>query len=303
MDKLTAMRVFQKVASTLSFTAAGDLLGLVPSSVSRHIDSLEQELGVKLLSRSTRKLSLTEAGLLYQNQLEGLLAELDALHECIAGYGGAPRGRLRVSSPRVFGKRVLMPHMRAFMARYPELQVELSITDQYIDLIESDTDLAIRIGALGDSGLICRALGAYQRVLCASPDYLAQRGSPASPSELAEHACLLYRQAGERVAWNFHGDESQQVEAIEPPATFYSNDSEALWLAALDGMGIALLPGWLVKDDLAAGRLCQVLPGFSHATNLRRNGIHLVYPYNRRQSAKVHAFIDYFLPIVSEGLV
>jgi DNA-binding transcriptional LysR family regulator len=203
----------------------------------------------------------------------------------------------------VFGKRVLMPHMHDFVERYPELQVELSITDEYIDLIESDTDLAIRIGAPGESTLISRPLGAYRRVLCASPAYLEAHGTPQAPDELLRHACLVYRQAGERVAWEFLCADTQQRRSIEPPAVFYSNDAEALWLAARQGMGIALLPGWLLKDDLASGRLCQVLDVFSHATNLARNGIHLVYPFNRKQSVKVHAFIDHFLPVITAHLV
>lgn len=300
MDQLAAMRVFQKVAATLSFTQTGERLGLAPSSISRHIDLLEQQLGVKLLSRSTRKLTLTEAGRLYQRELELLLGELDGLHEQIAGYGAAPRGRLRISSPRMFGKRLLMPHLGGFMHRYPELQVELSIADEYVDLIASDTDLAIRVGTLGNSTLISRSLGAYRRVLCAHPNYLAARGTPERPEQLAEHACLLYRQAGERVAWEF--SPVGRAVPVFPTASFYSNDTEVLWQAAQQGLGIAQLPYWLVKQELEQGSLCQVLPDWPMRANLERHAIHLVYPFNRKQSAKVQAFIDYFWPIINECL-
>lgn len=293
MDLLAGMRVFQKVASVLSFTEAGELLGLAPSSVSRQVDALEEYLGVKLLTRSTRRVSLTEPGENYKRQVDALLAEVDAVHQNIAAYADEPRGRLKVSSPRVFGKRVLTPIVQDFLRAHPKVNFELSLTDDYVDLVETDTDLAIRIGALGDSSLVSRPLGAYRRVLCCTPAYLARARAPKVPEDLLLHNCLRYRRSGERVAWTFMRDRDGEAIEILPQGDLVANDIEVLHAAALAGTGIALLPYWLVHEHLARGELEQVLPDHPLASSLQAAGIHFVYTINRRQSRKVHAFMDY----------
>lgn len=302
MDMLAAMRVFQKVASTLSFTEAGDLLGLAPSSVSRQVDGLEEALGVKLLNRTTRRLVLTEAGESYKPQVDGILAELDAMHEGVAAFGDEPRGRLKVSTPRVFGKRLITPLIPEFLAVHPKVAIELSMTDDYVDLAETDTDLVIRIGALGDSSLVSRPLGRYRRILVSAPSYLRARPAPSTPIELAEHNCMRYRRAGERVIWNFVGPDGEGGLVHVPQGNFVANDVEALLLATESGLGIAMLPYWLVRDRLESGALVQVLTDYPFASNAQESGIHFVYAINRRQSRKVHAFMDHVSARVSKLL-
>ena len=293
MDMLAAMRIFQKVAATLSFTDAGDLLGLAPSSVSRQIDLLEAHLGVRLLTRSTRKLALTEAGESYSERLDDLLADVDAVHTSIAAYGSEPQGRLRISSPRVFGRRVLAPLLPGFLRAYPRIQVELSLTDDYVHLIETDTDLAVRIGALQDSGLISRSLGRYRRVLCCHPSYLERRAAPQTPGDLAQHNCLRYRRAGERVVWQFSGQDGSS--SVEPRGDLIANDIEVLYDATLSGLGIGLLPLWLVRDNIERGELVQLLSACQPKSNQQGAGIHFVYTLNRRQSRKIHVFMDHVM--------
>jgi DNA-binding transcriptional LysR family regulator len=293
MDLLAGMRVFQKVASVLSFTEAAELLGLAPSSVSRQVDALEEHLGVKLLTRTTRRLALTEPGESYKRQVDALLAEVEAVHQDIAAHAEEPRGRLKVSSPRVFGKRVLTPIVPDFLRAYPQVVFELSLTDDYVDLVETDTDVAIRIGALGDSSLVSRPLGAYRRVLCCTPDYLARHGEPRAPGDLLQHNCLRYRRSGERVAWRFRRSADDEPLEVLPQGNLLANDVEVLHAAALAGGGIGMLPHWLVHDSLARGELVQLLPDWPVASSLQAAGIHFVYTLNRRQSRKVHAFMEH----------
>jgi len=299
MDMLAAMRVFQKVASTLSFTEAGDLLGLAPSSVSRQVDGLEDELGVKLLTRTTRRLGLTEAGEAYKTQVDGLLAELDAVHENIAAFGDELRGRLKVSAPRVFGKRLITPLVPAFLAAHPKVTLELSLTDDYVDLVETDTDVVVRIGELGDSSFVSRPLGRYRRVVVCTPAYLRNRPPPRTPSDLAAHNCLRYRRSGERVTWAFSRPDSEGTVEYLPQGDFVANDVEALLLAVEAGLGIAMLPYWLVRDRIETGALEQLLEDHPLASTLQAAGIHFVYALNRRQSRKVHAFMDHVSSCVS----
>ena len=290
---LAGMRVFQKVASTLSLTETGELLGLAPSSVSRQVDALEEQLGVKLLTRTTRKLSLTEAGAAYKAQVDRLLAELDAVNENIAAFGNEPQGRLKVSSPRVFGKRLLTPLIPDFLKAYPKVTLELSLTDDYVDLVETDTDVVIRIGALGDSSLVSRALGRYRRVLVCTPAYLHGREQPKYPADLERHNCMRYRRSGERVVWQFVRPDTEETIEHAPHGDLAANDVEVLLGAAESGLGIAMLPYWLVRDRIAAGELVQLLADYPIASTLQAAGINFVYSLNRRQSRKVHAFMDH----------
>ena len=295
MDMLFAMRVFQRVATTYSFTGAGDLLGMATSSVSRQVDALEEMLGVKLLTRTTRRLSLTEAGQTYKEQVDALLANLDDMHESIAAFGDEPQGRLKVSAPRVFGKRLLTPALTGFLKAHPKINFELSLTDDYVDLVETDTDLAIRIGSLGDSSLVSRPLGRYRRVLCCHPSYLAGREAPHAPADLARHNCLRYRRSGERVVWTFSQPDESETFDFAPQGDLVANDVEVLLACASAGLGIAMLPHWLVRDAFAQGELVHLLPGYPIASSLQEAGIHFVYAINRRQSRKVHAYMEYVL--------
>lgn len=293
MDMLMAMRVFQRVATTLSFTEAGDRLGMAASSVSRQVDALESYLGVKLLTRTTRRLSLTEPGAAYKEKADELLAELDGMHEYIAAFGDGPRGHLKVSAPRVFGKRLLTPLVADFLKQYPKLTLELSLTDDYVDLVETDTDLAIRIGKLGESSLVGRPLGRYRRVLVCHPAYLANRQAPAVPAELATCNCLRYRRSGEQVVWPFTAPAEIGILEWVPKGDLIANDVEVLLGACQSALGIAMLPYWLVAEEIERGELVEVLSDYPVTSSLQSTGIHFVYAINRRQSRKVHAFMDF----------
>lgn len=295
MDMLAAMRVFQKVAAALSFTEAGDLLGLSPSSVSRHIDSLEAYLGVKLLTRTTRRLALTEIGMSYKSRVDVLLADLDEMNESVAASSDELQGKLKVSSPRVFGRRVLTPLVPDFLKVCPKVTLELSMTDDYVDLIETDTDVAIRIGMLEDSSLLTRPLGQYRRVLVCHRDYLTGRAPLQHPTDLAHFNCLRYRRQGERVVWRFSGQDGGATVEVTPTGDFLSNEVEALLTATLAGAGISVLPYWLVRDSLDAGSLIQLLPDFPLIGSLHATGIHFVYPLSRRQSKKVQSFVQHVI--------
>ncbi|VVE88619.1 LysR family transcriptional regulator [Pandoraea bronchicola] len=303
MDMLSAMRIFQRVASTLSFTDAGDSLGLSASSVSRQMDALENQLGVKLLTRTTRKLSLTEAGATYKENLDTILAELDGIHESISSFSDEAQGRLKVSSPRMFGKRLVTPLIHDFLRAHPKVTLELAITDDYVDLVETDTDIVIRIGELGDSSLVSRPLGRYRRVLCCHPSYLVDREAPRVPADLAHFNCLRYRKSGERVIWKFSCPGTDVVAEITPQGNLIANDVEAIYAAALDGTGIGLLPYWLAREALLKGDLIELMPDHPLQSSLQATGIHFVYNVNRRQSRKVHAFMDFIIPRIAPLLV
>ncbi|CAJ0707957.1 LysR family transcriptional regulator [Ralstonia mannitolilytica] len=303
MDMLGAMRLFQKVASTLSFTEAGDLVGLAPSSVSRQIDFLEQHLGVKLLTRTTRRLSLTEAGAAYKAHLDRLLSEIDSVNENISAFSDEPRGRLKVSSPRVFGRKLLAPLLTGFLKTYPQVTLDLTLTDDYVDLIETDTDVVIRIGELGDSSLISRPLGRYRRILVCAPSYLEGRAIPQTPGDLDLHNCLRYRRSGERVVWHFRHRESEGETEYFPDGDLVSNDMDVLLSATQSGIGISLLPFWLVRDQIKEGTLIQIMEDYPLASALQPVGIHFVYLLNRRQSRKVHAFMDFIGRMIGPILI
>lgn len=300
---LGAMRLFQKVASTLSFTEAGDLVGLAPSSVSRQIDFLEQHLGVKLLTRTTRRLSLTEAGAAYKAHLDRLLSEIDSVNENISAFSDEPRGRLKVSSPRVFGRKLLAPLLTGFLKTYPQVTLDLTLTDDYVDLIETDTDVVIRIGELGDSSLISRPLGCYRRILVCAPSYLEGRAIPQTPGDLDLHNCLRYRRSGERVVWHFRHRESEGETEYFPDGDLVSNDMDVLLSATQSGIGISLLPFWLVRDQIKEGTLIQIMEDYPLASALQPVGIHFVYLVNRRQSRKVHAFMDFIGRMIGPILI
>lgn len=288
------MRVFQKVAATLSFTEAGHWLGLAPSSVSRQIDGLEQQLGAKLLSRNTRKLALTEAGALYLQQVNAILQHVQSAQEAVSAYHQTPQGPLKLSAPPTLGHKVVTPMLMEFLERYPLVQAELSVSNEYVDLQDTDTDIAIRVGHSGESTLISRKLGLYRRVLCCSPAYLARRPPLQRPEHLTEHNCLTYRYVGGKANWEFADPKADRTIQIVPFGTLASNDSEVLHLACLSGVGVARLPYWLVRDDLEAGRLLSLLDDFPMINvQAADTYVHLVYLPSRRASAKVQAFVEF----------
>lgn len=258
------LALFVDVVDQQSFSAAARRLGVAASSVTRRIDRLETQLGIRLLHRTTHALRPTEAGQLLYGRATRMLAELRGLQEDLHSQHDEPSGLLRVDCPAPFGRRHLMAALAAFMQRHPALLVDLVLTDSMVDLqgarLGSDVDLAVRIGPLEDTRFVATVLAPQRRVLCASAAYLARRGEPGSPEALAGHDCLAWHGAPPPGAWRF--GERRHVPA-QP--RFRSNHSEALLEAAIGGLGLAHLPTWLAGDALRDGRLRAVLPQFAAA--------------------------------------
>ncbi len=293
MNSLNAIRLFAQAAEAGSFSEAGRRLGMAPSSVSRQVAALEDSVGAQLMHRTTRKLTLTEAGRLYFERVSRILAELDEASAAVSHLEAAPRGMLHVNAPPAFGVRHIAPAMPDFLARFPEVRIELTLTDSFVNLLEVGADLAIRVGELEDSSLIARRLAPNRRILCASPDYLARAGTPECPQDLAAHNCLVYTRHHGDVNWNLGGPDG--LEEVRVSGNLRTNDAEAVHAAALGGLGIALLPSWVVGAEVQSGRLVAVLPRYRAAPGALDTGIHALYPANRHLSIKVRAFIDFLV--------
>jgi DNA-binding transcriptional LysR family regulator len=291
MDTLAGMRLFNRVVEDGSFTAAGHKLGLAPSSVSRQVSALEKELGARLLNRTTRKVSLTEAGTLYFERTRRILTEIDETNDAVGAMQAAPRGTLKLNVPVVFGRRYIVPNMPEFLTKYPDVSVELNVTDHYVDLIEEGADLAIRIGGTTQLSFVARKLATMHRVLCASPAYLEAHGEPAHPEDLATHNCLRYRHIPGEIVWRFA--DADRTYEIQVDGNFAANNAGSIASAAIAGMGLALLPVWMVGREIHRGQLREVLPEYSAEIADFANEVFAVYPHARHLSAKVRAYIDF----------
>jgi DNA-binding transcriptional LysR family regulator len=281
--------VFFNVVEANGFSAAARRLQTTPASVSRRVKALEQRLGVRLLQRTTRKLSLTEAGEQYFREGRTLLHELDNLEQTLSASAREPRGELRIVAPMSFGQRRLAPLVARFAALHDKLRVTLLLEDRETDLFDEAVDVAIRIGYPTDSSLVARAIGPVPRFACASPGYLERRGSPASPVDLLHHDCLHYNLIPEREEWTFLGDEGEQTVAIT--GSFCSNNGDVLAEAAMQGLGITLLPDFIVESALADGRLVRVLQDYERSPLT----LFALYPSRRHVPAKMRSFLDYLL--------
>ncbi len=294
MDNLKTMRLFLTVLQTGSMSGAGRQAGLSPASVSRHITALEDDLGVRLLNRTSRRLSLTDAGQVYLERAEGLLQDMDEMRDAVTQLAARPRGSLRIQSRISLGTQHVAPLIPAFLAQYPDLKIDLWLTESDLDLTEHGIDLAIRTGAPADSTLIGRRLASSPRVVCASPEYWAQHGRPVTPEAITSHNCLTYRfELGTAPAlWQFRSAEEPSIN-LHVTGNFQTNNGDALRLAALSGLGVALLPAWSVKEHLTAGTLEPVLLDFEATVSDLDFGIYALYLSRRNLSVKTRLFIDY----------
>lgn len=288
MDRLDGMAAFVRVAELGSFSAAAAVLGLSKSAVSKQVGALEARLGVRLLNRTTRRLALTEAGEGFRESCARLLQEIEEA-ELLAGQAGSlPRGRLRVTAPMTFGVLSLAPLIPAFLARYPQVELDLSLDDRIVDLLADGLDLAVRVGALRDSGLIARRLATARQLCAASPAYLAARGGgPSHPDELAGHDCLRYTLRRNPDRWDFaRGPESATVRVRGPLA---ANNGDLLRAAALRGVGVVCLPDFIVGADVERGRLARLLTDWDSP----EIPVHAVWPPQPHAAAKLRAFVDF----------
>lgn len=288
MDRLATMEAFVRVAETRSFSEAARRLRTSKSLVSRQVAALEAELGVRLFNRTTRSLTLTEEGRGYQTQVVRILGEIEAANASVNMLQVVPRGRLRMNAPMSFGVLHLAPAIRDFLARYPEIDLDLTLNDRYVDLVDEGFDLAVRIGRLADSSLVARKLAPMRLVVCGSPAYLATHGVPATPEDLRQHQCLAYSSNALHDEWRF-GDADGRVATMEIKGRLRINNGDALRVAALQGLGLVNLPSFIIGGDLQAGTLVSVLT--DHET--QDAGIHVVYPHGRHLSLKVRALVDF----------
>jgi DNA-binding transcriptional LysR family regulator len=287
MDRLTSMAVFVKAAESGSFAAAALAFGISSQMAGRHVSALEARVGAPLLARTTRRQSLTEIGQLFYERCKTLLADAEAAESVALDYSATPRGRLRVTAPVTFGTCSLAPMIARYLRRHPEVEVDLTLTDRFVDLVDEGYEVAIRLGALADSTLIATPLMPYRLVACASPAYLAERGVPKTPAALAEHDCLgfAFTSLPPYNEWVFGS--AQGKHSVKVSGRLQANDMKALLAAALDGLGIVLAPEIAVNDDIAAGRLVPLLRCY----DAPERPMHVVFTA-RRVTPKLRAFID-----------
>ena len=293
MDSLTGMRLFNKVSETGSFSAAGRAIGLAPSSVSRQISALEDELRTRLFNRTTRKLHLTEAGEIYFGYTERILSQVDEAAAAVSELHDEPRGTLRLNIPVVFGRRYIATTLPEFLERNPEIEVELQVTDHYVDLIKEGSDLAIRVGGLTNTSFIARKLIGIQRLMVASPGYLEKNGIPQKPEDLRKHNCLRFRVHRGESHWELVNKKTGKATDINVTGNMVSNNVEAINASMLNGGGIALLPSWVVGKDIQRGDAQVILPEYHSKPTDADTAVYAVYPYTRNVSAKVRAYIDF----------
>jgi DNA-binding transcriptional LysR family regulator len=284
--KLAEMRTFEQVAAHESFAGAARSLGISPSSVSKQIRVLEDRLGVRLIHRTTRRVTLTQAGRVFFERAQKILGEVDDLELTVRGLHSEPRGTLRVSAPQDFGRVYLCEAVGAFAAEYPHLRIEFEMTDRKVDVVEEGFDVAVRVAKLPSSTLVMRRLGTCRRVLCASPGYLAAYGTPESPAALASHNCIEYDYA-ESNAWTFRS--GVRTQTVSATGRLRANSAWTLRALALAGQGIALVPRFLVHEDLAEGRLVPVLADVLDADL----DVMALLPPGRKIAAKARAFVDF----------
>jgi DNA-binding transcriptional LysR family regulator len=297
MSELLQMRAFAASVREGGFAAAGRQLDLTRSQVSKLVQALERRLGVVLLVRTSRALALTDAGREYHERVLDILARLAEAEQSLAGRQLEPQGPLRVNAPMTFGLRRIAPLVTAFLGAHPKVTVELHLDDRILDPVEGGFDLTIRVAALGDSSLVARRLCDVPRVLCAGGGYLARHGAPARPEDLREHECLHYGYLAGGADWLLQRAGEPAV-TVPVRGRLCSNNGEALQQAALADGGIALLPRFVVEADLAAGRLREVLAGWS-APPIAAHALYLRAP---RVPAKVKAFVDHLVARLGPGM-
>ena len=289
LDRLTSMAIFVRVADLGSFTAAAAEFGLSTQMVSKHVMALEQRLGSRLLHRTTRKQSLTEIGRLYHRRCQAILAEVDAAEALTEQARAVPRGRLRINAPVTFGSQALVPLVTRYLREYPEVEVDLTLSDRLVDPIEKGYEAIIRLGPIRDSTtLVARPLAPYRLIACASPAYLAERGEPETPADLIDHECLGFAYWSGTLGrqWRFSRDSC----TYEAPVSgrLHVNDWKGLLRAALEGYGITLGYEAALTEALSAGRLVRILPDYEGPSR----PMHLLYAADQRMTPKLRHFID-----------
>ncbi len=295
MSQLEDMRLFIAVLECKSFTAAAEHLGLSKQFVSRRLMQLEARLGVRLINRSTRRLAVTPLGQAYYESAKKILNEVAEAEQAISQQRATPRGALRLSAPMSFGTLYLSALLPGFLERYPDISVELDLSDRMVDMLDEGYDMAVRIGVLADSSLIARPLCSSQRVTCCSPAYLERYGAPQTLDDLAQHECLVYGHS-QSVEWAYW--QNGQPVRIAVRGRYRVNNGELIGDAAVAGLGLALLPTFIIGRHLASGALVPVLEAFQPPPL----NVYAVYPQHRQGSLLIRVFTHYLHETLSQQI-
>jgi len=302
-NTFSTIPIFVAVVECGSFSLAAEKLGVTKSAISKRVTQLEDELGIRLLNRTTRKLSLTEAGKRYYDHVSQALALAQQGMDAVTELQGEPKGKLKITAPMSFGVLYIAPMIAEFLGQFPKVTIDLQLEDQMVDLIEGEFDLAIRIGNLPISNLVAKRLVNCKSVLCASPEYIKRNGSPKKPSDLIDHNCLVYSYFRGGSEWTF---EQQHNEfKVIPKGNFIVNNSEAIRRALIEGLGVGQLPTFLVSKDILSGKLQPIMTPYS----LPEHAIYAVFPERKHLPHKVRAFMEFVAdklgrdkPIWDEGI-
>ncbi len=289
MDRLNCDRMFVAVMEAGSFIAAAERLGTSSGQASKLVSRLESELGVRLLNRTTRAISATEAGQAYYERLRPLLEEFENLDLAVRNISGAPKGRLRLSAPLTFGALELTPALNDFAARFPDIELDVSFSDRIVNIVDEGFDIAVRVGRASDSSLIVRKLCDVRIVVVGAPAYLERNGEPATPEDLARHACIIDTNFRDPNRWPFKISGAEQMVPVHGRIR-YSN-AEACLRAAQAGLGLACVPAFVAGEAIRSGRVVRLLAGFA----TEPYAVHALYPHSRHLAAKVRVLIDFLV--------
>ncbi|MDH5858431.1 LysR family transcriptional regulator [Lampropedia aestuarii] len=294
MDKFAALNAFMAVVENGGFAPAARRLGVAPSSLTRQLNMLEKQLSARLMNRSTRMVTLTDAGQQYYEEARRIVDELESADRSICELAGPPSGLLRISMPQAFGWLHIAPVVADFLQQYPDVRLDIQLSDELANLVEDRFDVAIRLGSTVAQNLVARKLAPHTRLLCASPSYLQAHGVPATPADLSRHNCLSfnYGDLSHSSTWSFTCQ--GKTEKVRVSGNLRANGSEVLRQATIGGVGLAIMPTWLIGQDVSAGRLVRVLQDWQPwVGDSDMGGIWAVYLPNRRGSKKLNAFLDF----------
>lgn len=287
MDKVMSMRVFSAVAKNNSFSDAAKKLSISKAMASKHVQYLENSLGVRLLNRTTRKLNLTDVGSAYYDKVDAILADIDETELAISQLNSEPKGKLRIMAQPSFGAFHLSRALSVYLRKYPDVTTEIELSNRMPDLVEDEIDLAFHVGELDDSTFVARKIASARRVICASPYYLKQNGTPQTPDDLSKHNCMIYAPRTALKEWDFINNKEKIKTKIS--GDIQCNDGDALRIAAIQGCGIAQLPTYMVGLDIQSGRLKALLEDYEP----EKLPVYAIYNHRKYLSAKIQTLIDY----------
>lgn len=290
MDSVAGMRILVRVVETGSFSAAARQLGVAPSSVSRQINELEEDLGARLFARTTRKLSLTEAGQIYYERSSNIIDEVDEAKLALSQLG-SPSGILRVTVPSGIGRELVASAVPAFLDKFPAIKIVLSMTDQMLDIVDAGLDVAIRVGPQKDSSFKARKIGESRRLVCASPEYLKKAGTPKLPADLERHNCITWRDHPGHNIWTFRGPDG--ISKVRASGSFFAQSADALVAATVAGLGLSLLPDWNMGIELRQKQLRAVLTDYESSP--AASPVYAVHAHQRHVPPKIRVFIDFLV--------